>query len=69
MAILEELKQRVKEGESLDNILPEALALVKNIARRLCGQEIKICGHKITWNMIYYDVQLLGCIALHQGKI
>ncbi|MDR1891119.1 MAG: preprotein translocase subunit SecA [Puniceicoccales bacterium] len=65
----EELKRRVVGGESLDDVLPEAFALVKNTARRLCGQEIEVCGHKLIWDMVHYDVQLLGGIALHQGKI
>ncbi|MDR2778800.1 MAG: preprotein translocase subunit SecA [Puniceicoccales bacterium] len=65
----EELKQRVGKGESLDDVLPEAFALVKNTARRLCGKEIEVCGHKLIWDMVHYDVQLLGGIALHQGKI
>ncbi|MDR1457856.1 MAG: preprotein translocase subunit SecA [Puniceicoccales bacterium] len=65
----EELKRRVEGGEFLDDILPEAFALVKNTARRLCGKEIEVCGHKLIWNMVHYDVQLLGGIALHQGKI
>ncbi|MDR1413322.1 MAG: preprotein translocase subunit SecA [Puniceicoccales bacterium] len=64
-----ELKLRVGDGISLDSILPEAFALVKNAARRLCGKEIEVCGHKSIWNMVHYDVQLLGGVALHQGKI
>ncbi|MDR1595746.1 MAG: preprotein translocase subunit SecA [Puniceicoccales bacterium] len=65
----EELKQRVAGGAPLDGVLPEAFGLVKNVARRLCGTEIEVCGHRSVWNMVHYDVQLLGGIALHQGKI
>jgi preprotein translocase subunit SecA len=64
-----ELREKAKEGIPFDTMLAEAYALVKNVARRLCGKEIEVCGHKLTWNMIHYDVQLLGGIALHQGKI
>ncbi len=52
----EEFKQRIKDGESLDDILPEAFALAREAARRVLGER-------------HYDVQLLGGIVLHQGKI
>lgn len=65
----EEFKKRYQNGESLDSILPEAFAAVKNAARRLCGQKITVCEHEIEWQMIHYDVQLIGGIALHQNKI
>ncbi len=64
-----EFKDRVAKGESLDKILPEAFATVKNAARRLCGTNSLVCGHEIPWNMIHYDVQLIGGIALHQNMI
>ncbi|MFI3290694.1 MAG: preprotein translocase subunit SecA [Opitutales bacterium] len=64
-----EFKERIAKGESLESILPEAFATVKNAARRLCGQEILVCGHTLTWQMVHYDVQLIGGIALHQNKI
>ncbi|MCB0726237.1 MAG: preprotein translocase subunit SecA [Ignavibacteriae bacterium] len=53
----------------LDDILPEAFAVVKQTCKRLCGKEWEAAGNKITWNMIPYDVQLIGGIVLHQGKI
>ncbi|MDR2737997.1 MAG: preprotein translocase subunit SecA [Puniceicoccales bacterium] len=65
----DELKGKVASGASLDSVLPEAFALVKNAARRLVGTQIEVCGHKSGWDMVHYDVQLLGGIALHQGKI
>jgi len=49
-------KTRLEEGESLDDILPEAFALVREAARRTLGERP-------------YDVQILGGIVLHQGKI
>jgi len=53
----------------LDQILPEAYAVVKNGARRLCGRELSVCDQTITWEMIHYDVQLIGGICLHRGLI
>ncbi|MBR7180706.1 MAG: preprotein translocase subunit SecA [Kiritimatiellae bacterium] len=65
----EAFRKRVAQGESLDSILPEAFALVKNACRRLVGTTEEVCGHTLTWNMVPFDVQLLGGIVLHQGKI
>ncbi len=65
----DEFRRRAKEGESLDDLLPEAFAAVKNAARRLCGREIEYVGTKDVWNMIHYDVQLIGGMALHQHTI
>ncbi|HMQ68812.1 MAG TPA: preprotein translocase subunit SecA [Ignavibacteria bacterium] len=53
----------------LDDILPEAFAVVKQTCKRLCGKEWEAAGNRIIWNMIPYDVQLIGGIVLHQGKI
>src|ERR1700693_98783 len=53
----------------LQAILPEAFALVKNAARRLYGKTILVCDQQIVWNMIHFDVQLIGGIVLHEGKI
>ncbi|HTB80206.1 MAG TPA: preprotein translocase subunit SecA [Opitutaceae bacterium] len=54
---------------ALDEILPEAFAAVKNAARRLVGRKIIVCDHELTWDMVHFDVQLIGGMALHQGKI
>jgi len=51
-----EFKERLKKGETLDDILPEAFALVREAAKRTLGQR-------------HFDVQIMGAIALHQGKI
>ena len=51
-----EFKERVQKGESLDDILPEAFAVVRETSVRVLG-------------MRHFDVQLIGGIALHQGKI
>ncbi|HUJ43218.1 MAG TPA: preprotein translocase subunit SecA [Opitutaceae bacterium] len=64
-----EFRDRFKAGETLDQLLPEAFAVVKNTARRLFGRKITVCDHELTWDMIHYDVQLIGGIALHEGKI
>ncbi|MBV9878323.1 MAG: preprotein translocase subunit SecA [Verrucomicrobia bacterium] len=53
----------------LNEILPEAFALVKNAARRHWDKTWQVCDQPVTWNMIHFDVQLMGGIALHQGKI
>ena len=55
--------------DTLAEILPEAFAVVKDACRRLIGQEIVVTGQKMTWDMIPYDVQLIGAIALHRGKV
>ena len=64
-----EFKARLAKGESLDALLPEAFAVVKNAARRLCGSTSIVCDHEQTWQMVHFDVQLIGGIALHQKKI
>ena len=65
----QEFRERIAGGESLDKVLPEAFALVKNACRHLVGTTAEVCGHTLTWNMVPFDVQLLGGIVLHQGKI
>ena len=86
--------------KALDDILPEAFAIVKSTARRLSAGDITVTatdfdrdlsishdfvtidgdkaiwhnhwvagGNEVTWDMVHYDVQLIGGIALHQGKI
>ncbi|MFA5011003.1 MAG: preprotein translocase subunit SecA [Ignavibacteria bacterium] len=54
---------------TLDEILPEAFAVVKDTCRRLVDKEWEAAGTKVKWNMIPFDVQLIGGIVLHQGKI
>lgn len=65
----EDFEQRLREGEDPDEILPEAFALVKEACRRLVGKRWEVTGEVIEWNMIPFDVQLIGAIVLHQGKI
>jgi len=52
----DEFRRRIDDGESLDSLLPEAFAVVREAARRTLGQR-------------HYDVQLIGGAVLHQGKI
>ena len=52
----DEFRSRIAEGETVDDLLPEAFAVVRESARRNVGQRP-------------YDVQLIGAVALHQGKI
>src|SRR6266571_3003099 len=59
----EELARRLRE------VLPEAFAVVKNACRRLWGTEITVRDHPLKWEMIPFDVQLIGGYALHSGKI
>jgi len=65
----EEFKHRLKEGETVDDLLPESFALVKTACRHLVGHKWKVRDNETEWNMIPYDVQILGGIVLHQGNI
>ncbi len=69
----DELRARVAASKdqraALDEVLPEAFATVKNAARRLVGRKILVCEHELTWDMIHFDVQLIGGMAIHQGRI
>jgi len=68
---LEELEQEwldTVEGV-LNDILPEAFAVLKETCRRFVGKKWTVAGSEIEWNMVPYDVQLVGAVALHQGKI
>jgi preprotein translocase subunit SecA len=54
---------------ALDEVLPEAFATVREACRRLRGTKVVVTGHELEWDMIPYDVQLIGGIVLHEGKI
>ncbi len=56
-------------AQRLGEILPEAFAVVKNACRRLCGSEITVRSHPLKWEMVPFDVQLVGGYALHSGRI
>ena len=53
----------------LDEILPEAFATVREACRRLLGTTVMVTGRELVWDMVPYDVQLIGGIVLHQGRI
>lgn len=65
----QQFRDRLAQGESLDKLLPEAYAVVKNACRRLCGFDVHVSGYDQKWDMIPYDVQILGAIAMHYGAI
>ncbi len=68
---LDALDTRYEEqtAEILEEILPETFAIVKETCRRLKGHEYTVVDHPMTWDMVPYDVQLIGGIVLHRGKI
>src|SRR5579864_6438946 len=65
----QEFKERFQRSESLESLLPEAFAVVKNICRRLCGTDVHVSGYEQKWDMIPYDVQIVGGIAMFHGSI
>ncbi|MCB1182955.1 preprotein translocase subunit SecA [bacterium] len=66
-----EFVRRHADGESLDDLLPEAYGVVWEGCRRLAERRETwlVWGQEMTWDMVPYDVQLMGGIVLHQGKI
>src|ERR1022692_1626274 len=66
---LSKIADNAQLARRLDEILPEAFAVVKNTCRRLCGQDVIVRGHPLRWEMVPFDVQLLGGYGLHSGKI
>ncbi len=75
-ALLEDLDGAEEErdtvtNELLDEILPEAFAVVKDACRRMTERKHRfdLLGNPVIWEMIPFDVQLIGGVVLHQGKI
>jgi preprotein translocase subunit SecA len=66
LALIEDKDELARK---LEEILPEAFAVVKNTCRRLCGQDVIVREHPIRWEMIPFDVQLIGGYSLHHGHI
>ena len=64
-----EFKERLAKGESIEELLPEAFAAVKNVCRRLCGSDVHVSGYDQKWDMIPYDVQIVGAAAMFHGSI
>ncbi|MDM7914226.1 MAG: preprotein translocase subunit SecA, partial [Candidatus Eisenbacteria bacterium] len=65
----DEFRARIASGATTDDLLPEAFAVVKDACRRRVGKSWLVVGQEIRWEMVPYDVQLIGGIVLHQGKI
>ena len=67
----EEIEQAAlsAEKEVMNEILPEAFAIVKETCRKMLGEEWKAAGHEIQWKMVPYDVQLIGGMVLHDNSI
>src|SRR5436189_1390347 len=70
-AELAEIPELEDQWKKLDEILPEAFAVVKNAARRLKDRQnsFTVCDQPMAWDMVHFDVQLLGGIVLHRGRI
>ena len=70
-AELDQLRDEYEEATAtvLEEVLPETFALVKETCRRLKGHTYTVMGREMVWDMVPYDVQLIGGIVLHQGKI
>src|SRR6185312_14142916 len=66
---LSKIEDNAQLAARLDEILPEAFAVVKNACRRLCGQDVMVREHPVRWEMVPFDVQLIGGYALHTGHI
>jgi preprotein translocase subunit SecA len=67
----QELEREYKKAlaASLNEMLPEAFATVREACRRLVGTSVVVTGRELVWDMVPYDVQLIGGVVLHQGKI
>jgi len=65
----DEFRRRLREGETLDDIMTEAYAVVKEVCRRHVGKKWEVMGRDVVWDMVPYDCQLMGAVVLHQGKI
>ena len=57
------------EQKYLNEKMCEIFAIIKDAARRLVGTKYKVMGQDMEWNMVHYDVQIIGGIVLHKGKI
>src|SRR5437867_1413893 len=66
---LSKITDKEELARRLNEILPDAFSVVKNACRRLWGTEITVRDHPLKWEMIPFDVQLIGGYALHSGRI
>jgi len=65
----QELKERVAAGATLDSILPEAFAVHIRACELLQGEKMTMGRQEFEWNMVPFDVQIMGGIVLHRGNI
>jgi len=68
-AELSKIEDKAELARKLDEILPEAFAVVKNACRRLCGKDVMVRERPLRWEMVPFDVQLIGGYSLHTGHI
>jgi preprotein translocase, SecA subunit len=64
-----EAELRTAIADVLDELLPEVFATVREACRRLLGTKVMVTEQEQEWNMVPYDVQLMGGIQLHTGRI
>ena len=67
--LTQKFREELAEGATEDEILPRAFAAVKEACRRHLGKSWDVVGQRMTWEMVPYDVQLVGAIVLHEGRI
>ncbi len=65
----DEFRKRLADGETVDDLMAEAFAVVKEACRRQVGQSWPVAGIDTEWNMVHFDCQLMGGKVLHDGKI
>ncbi|NLG07147.1 preprotein translocase subunit SecA, partial [Candidatus Peribacteria bacterium] len=65
----QELRDKIAEGMTPDDILPDAFATVIRACELIMGKKSTLGKQEFTWDMVPYDVQILGGIALHSGCI
>ncbi len=58
-----------QEHKKLEAILPEAFAMVKETCTRMCGSSWSVVGRELSWEMVPYDVQIVGGVILHRGNV
>jgi preprotein translocase subunit SecA len=70
-AELSKISDPEEQSRRLEELLPEAFAAVKNAARRLKERQssFTVCDQPMTWDMVHFDVQLVGGMVLHRGRI
>ncbi len=65
----QEFRDRYQKGEALDSMLPEAFAVANRACELLVGKDVTVGATTQTWDMIPFDVQIIGGVVLHRGAI